>query len=181
MNKLTYNSVAEIFEAIDHTRSRLDNLIGSLEDERFGAREHAEGWTIREIVEHLAIVENGMLKIIGRLLRKSEEAGAPFQSDGPIASFAKFADALENTRVKAPDMVAPAGTMSVEDAGGLMKQNRAGLYELKGRLEAVDASSQTFPHPYFGELTAYQWLALIGLHESRHIGQIQRILGEKSN
>ena len=33
-----------------------------------------------------------------------------------------------------------------------------------------------FPHPFFGELSATEWLVLLGGHEARHTAQIERIL-----
>jgi hypothetical protein len=37
----------------------------------------------------------------------------------------------------------------------------------------------TFPHPFFGELSAIEWLCLIGGHEQRHLKQIKRVMAEK--
>jgi hypothetical protein len=33
-----------------------------------------------------------------------------------------------------------------------------------------------FPHWVFGPLTLAEWVALIGAHEERHLGQIESIL-----
>ena len=57
-----------------------------------------------------------------------------------------------------------------------MRQSRAGLHALRPRIEATDLASVTYPHPAFGPLNFYQWLALIGLHEERHLRQIQSVL-----
>jgi len=56
-----------------------------------------------------------------------------------------------------------------------MRASLAGLAEIQSRLEAVDLSEQMFPHPFLGPLNAYQWLVLLGEHEDRHRGQIDRL------
>ncbi len=33
----------------------------------------------------------------------------------------------------------------------------------------------SLPHPLFGPLTAYHWLAFVGAHEARHAAQIREI------
>jgi hypothetical protein len=50
------------------------------------------------------------------------------------------------------------------------------LRALQPRIEATDLSAFTYPHPAFGPLNFYQWLALIGLHEQRHLNQIESVL-----
>jgi hypothetical protein len=56
-----------------------------------------------------------------------------------------------------------------------MEESRNRLNELRPLFESVECSDQKFPHPAFGELTAHEWLALVGGHEARHIAQIKRI------
>jgi hypothetical protein len=40
----------------------------------------------------------------------------------------------------------------------------------------ASSGEATFPHPYFGEMTAVEWLILAGGHEKRHTDQIRRLL-----
>ena len=45
---------------------------------------------------------------------------------------------------------------------------------LKPLFEKYDASEPKFPHPYLGDMTAVEWLAMYGAHERRHLRQIER-------
>jgi hypothetical protein len=47
---------------------------------------------------------------------------------------------------------------------------------LRPDMERLDLSEHTFPHPFFGDLTAAEWLVVAGGHEMRHTLQIQRVL-----
>jgi hypothetical protein len=58
-----------------------------------------------------------------------------------------------------------------------MEENRRKLEELRPLFESANcADDYKFPHPYMGELTATEWLALIGGHEARHLHQIKKLM-----
>lgn len=174
---MIFNSVAEIYDSIDKTRSRLLETLNSLDEGQRHAKENEEGWTVTQIAEHLGIVESGMGKIISRLLKQAEEDGVT--SDGalnPPVSFEVIVRLMQGRKVEAPERVQPMGDQSLEESLSVLAENRKRLHEIRERLEAVDASNHTFPHPFFKELTAYQWLGMVGLHEMRHHEQIMRIL-----
>ena len=129
----------------------------------------------------MATVENGVIRIIAKLLAKAETEGVT--SDGTFSaplSFVEQAQSIENQKLAAPERVHPQGTQSIAESLSKFDENRRALNELRPRIEAVDSSNTAFPHPFFGNLNLYQWLVLIGLHESRHLHQIEGILAEKN-
>lgn len=174
---MIFNSVAEIYGSIDETRSRLLETLNLLDEAQMQAKENEDGWTITQIAEHLGMVESGMGKIISRLLKQAEEDGT--RSDGvlnPPVSFEVIVRLMQGRKVEAPERVQPMGDQSLEESISVLAENRKRLHGIRERLESVDASKHTFPHPFFKELTAYQWLGMVGLHEMRHLEQIKRIL-----
>jgi hypothetical protein len=76
---------------------------------------------------------------------------------------------------QAPERVRPKGGVCVEDSLTKLRVTLAGFAEIQSRLEAVDLSEQAFPHPALGPFNAYQWMVLLGEHEDRHRGQIERL------
>jgi hypothetical protein len=58
-----------------------------------------------------------------------------------------------------------------------MRASRETLHELLPRLKAVNLSTVSYPHPVFGPLDLYEWFVMIGVHEERHMRQINTILG----
>jgi hypothetical protein len=44
-------------------------------------------------------------------------------------------------------------------------------------VEATDLNATGYPHPAFGPLNLYEWLAFIGIHEARHLRQVEALLG----
>ena len=176
---MIYNSVTEIYEAIDKTRSKLISTAENLTEEQKKARENEQGWTAPEIIEHLGIVESGLVGMFEKLLSEAESAG--LKSDGtlnPPISFLEIAKAAKDKKFDAPKHVVPQATQSVAESLIKLQENRNKLSELRPRIEVTDLSNSMFPHPAFGNLNLYQWLAFIGLHEYRHLMQIERILGK---
>jgi hypothetical protein len=71
--------------------------------------------------------------------------------------------------------VRPQGGARIDDSLLKIEATLAGFAEIQSRLEAVDLSEQKFPHPFLGPINAYQWIVLVGEHEDRHRGQIDRL------
>lgn len=174
---MIYQTVGDIYEAIDKTRAKLKEKIASLSDEQLAQREDENGWTVAEIIEHLATVENGGLRIAQKLLKESDRENVVWNGTfrEPL-SFVEKAALIQDRKLQAPERVRPTGTLSIAESLAKLDENRRALSDLRLQLEAVDVSGATFPHPFFGELNAYEWLVVVGLHERRHLAQIERIL-----
>ncbi len=178
--EIGFTSVAEVYEANERVRSRLLGLISELSDDQASLLTEKGDWTVAGIVEHLAMAEEGMAKVAGRLLKKAEEAG--LGSDGSLKvseEFIEKVNAWSKTKGQAPEIVHPTGR-SIAESLAMMTENRRHLNLLKEKFEMVEGTDLTFPHPAFGPMTAHDWLALIGGHEARHVEQIEKVLGSES-
>lgn len=175
---MIYNNVEEIYQTIDKTRAKLIETVSVVSDEKGKARGNGEGWSVAEIVEHLGIVEDGITRIINKMLENAEKDGK--KSDGtfnPPLSLVKYAETANGQKYQAPERIHPQGFQSLEKSLAKLSENRTVLRTLQTRIESVDSTEPKFPHPSFGNLNLYEWLAFIGLHEFRHLQQIKRILG----
>jgi hypothetical protein len=174
---MAYKSVAEILEAIDETRARLRQRVEGLSPAQEKFRSSLDAWSIAEIMEHLTIFEERMTRLFSMMIRKAEAAGveAAGQSFRPV-SLDHIAERSLKEKYTAPEMVRPSGSVTVADSLSRMRRSRAELHELRPQIESRDLSGMTYPHPAFGPLDLYQWLALIGLHEDRHLRQIESIM-----
>jgi hypothetical protein len=176
---MIYHNVAEIFDSIDETRAKLAGTISGLSDGELNFRPAENTWTVAELVEHVAKTEASIVPLVFRLLKNAEVDGAA--SDGtinPPISLAEQHEIARTTRFQAPEMIRPEGTASVSESLAKLSESRETIRGLRARLEAVDLSNTAFPHPAFGKLNLYQWLAFIGLHEGRHVEQMEKILAE---
>lgn len=176
---MTYNSVAEIFEQIDEIRQRLCSRVEGLSDEQANARPAPEAWSVSEILEHLSIIETLMVRNIRGMLAKTEAVGRAGDG-GPVKmrpfSMERFVERARGEKYTAPEMARPTGKVPLADSLARLRRTREELRNLQPRMEAADLSEAKFPHPAFGPLDAYQWLAFVGLHEGRHLRQIESVL-----
>jgi hypothetical protein len=179
---MIYTSVAQIIEEIDKTRERLYQRFEELTQEQATARSTPHAWTPAEIAEHLSLIEGRLLKMMTMMLMKAERASAAgtLAAAAPVEFKAFTLDEhLErgrNEKFVAPEAVTPSGTTSLADSLAKLRHSRSELKALRPRIEAIDLSSLTYPHPAFGPLNFYQWLAFIGLHEERHLRQAESVL-----
>jgi hypothetical protein len=175
--QMTYETLTEIFASIEETRARLFERIATLSEEQENARADADGWSVREIVEHLSLVEKQIVKLATLMLMKAETAGEKASPDGRIGpvSLDRIAERASREKYQAPDTARPSGAQ-VTDSLAVMRASREALHGLRPRLEATNLSSVSYPHPAFGPLNLYEWFVMIGVHEERHIQQIDAIL-----
>ena len=174
---MKFNSIADIYAANDEIHEELKTLVSAISDEAATARLDGEKWTIAQIVEHIAMVDDGGARICSKLLGKLEVAAAASIAGSVTVSdnFLKHYSTINQVKLLAPDRVQPSGTISISQSIAQMDENRARLGELQPRFEASN-SDATFPHPYFGELSAVEWLILVGGHKQRHANQIRQLL-----
>lgn len=176
---MIYHSVGEIFDSIDGTRARLAERVSALSEAQQNFRPASGGWSVAEIVEHLAILESRLLGLMTVMVSKVEQAGA--QNGGADFEFQpvtleQFAERSRREKYNAPETAQPQGGVSIGESLERLRQSRASLHQLRPRLEANDFSGARYPHPAFGPLDLYQWLVMIGFHEERHLRQIDALL-----
>lgn len=175
---MIYHSVAEIFASIDETRESLQRRVAELNAAQENFRAASGGWSIADIVEHLTILEERLLKLMTMMVTKAESEGGQRAAEAVFTpvSLDQFAERSQREKYTAPEVVQPGGGIPVSDLLKRMQQSRAGLSALRPRLEAADLSAARYPHPAFGPLNLYEWLVLIGTHEARHLRQIEALM-----
>ncbi len=170
---MMYDSVDDVFAANDAVRRRLVARVEGLDEAHANASEG--GWTVAQIIEHLSIAEPRITSAIEGMLAP-RDAG-----DGERKPFAPFSldEYAEQARgkIEAPEFLRPTGLLLAEGLVRL-KESRAALEVMRPRFQSADYS-RVLKHPAFGMLNAAQWLAFLGMHEQRHLYQIERILGER--
>jgi hypothetical protein len=178
---MAYQSVAEILDMISGTHERLYEHVRGLNDAQAEYQSSAEAWTIAQIVEHLGIVAGQFLRLTNKLLAQAEAAGAQASADLRIAPVT-LPPAAESSgeKMTAPESALPRGNTAIAESMEKIEQARTALLALRSRLEAADLSQAILPHFAFGPLNLYQWLALIGAHQERHINQIEAIKSASS-
>jgi uncharacterized damage-inducible protein DinB len=174
---MNYESIADIYSANQKIREQLTATLAEITPDEAAALPEGEKWTIEHIVEHLWMVEFGTSRICSRLLEAAAADNKPSNGSFKLSDiFQQRAGEISVIKVEAPERVIPKGGIPVSESIQRMNANRNDINALRAGLEAYDLSAHTFPHPFFGELTAAEWLVMVGWHERRHTQQIERIL-----
>jgi hypothetical protein len=170
-------SIADIYAANESTRHRLKATVADIPPELAASLPDGEKWTIAQIVEHIAIVNGGAARICRRLLTKAQGDGRTSDGDAVFGDgFAAKTDEIANLKVEAPEVVRPTGEISISESLAALDANDEIFREIRPMFETCHSPEYTFPHPFFGEISAAEWLVIAGGHEARHTKQIKRRL-----
>jgi hypothetical protein len=176
---MNYQTIDEIYAGNDKIRSRLRKVLNRITAEQTSALPADEKWTIAQIVEHIAIVDESTVKICAKLLNRASEAGRSFDGTVTITdTFLQKGLEIALIKIEAPAFVQPNAGQTISESLARMDATEDHANQLRVLFESVDGTEFKFPHPFFGEISAHEWLALKGGHEMRHIKQIERILAK---
>ena len=175
---MIYNSLSEIFDAMDRTRARLRARLEGIKSAEESVRPSTAAWSVAEIAEHLAIIEERLSTLFPVMLTKAEAGGLHRSADQPFhpISVESMIERSKREKYTAPETARPTGAVSIADSLTRLERSREAIRRLRPRLEALDLTNVTYPHPAFGALSAYQWLIFLAAHEDRHLRQIESVM-----
>jgi uncharacterized damage-inducible protein DinB len=171
--------IAELLRYLDAQREELRAAVARVPPEQ-RERSPAPGrWSVAEILEHLSIVEASITRLFTVRLAEARERGlGPETETTPVLStfdLAKLAD--RSYQVTASEAARPQGKLDAAAAWAALEDARQAFREavLSGDGLALAGVVHPRPHPVFGILNLYQWVAFVGGHEARHAAQILEI------
>lgn len=174
---MEYTSISDIFTVNLLFRQRLLETLAEVKPEEADVVAPGEKWTIQQVAEHVSLVGSGIARICGSLLEASKTDAKPADGSFRLSEeFGSNAAKIATMKLEAPEMVAPSGKVSIEEAIDRLERSMLTVSGMQDDLQRYDVAGHTFPHPYFGELTAAEWLVVLGRHEDRHRRQIRRML-----
>ncbi|MEP6850552.1 MAG: DinB family protein [Acidobacteriota bacterium] len=175
---MDYKSIDEIYAANLCFRETLGKTISVIALNEAKVRPADEKWSIEQIVEHISIVDEGMSRICGKLLAEAQKAGLKGGEVAISEVFRNYTQNGEEIKLEAPERVVPTGERGVDDSLTKLNENLAAYENLRPIFLEFDGINPKFPHPFFGPLSAQDWLVMSGEHMKRHTRQIEKILNK---
>jgi uncharacterized damage-inducible protein DinB len=128
-------------------------------------------WCILETVEHLAMAETYMLRLITET-RRPKTPGLP---DREQVFLTVIAD--RSRKSQAPEPSQPAGRFaSLDDAAARFRTSRDRTIQFVEQCnEDLRATEVTHPHPAAGIVSTFEMLIIMAQHAERHALQIEEI------
>lgn len=162
------NEREHLISALEKSLNVYLDCIRSVPESAAGVKLNDQSWSILQVAEHVAAVEQRMLRAVQNAQEKS--TAPDFERD------AKIATGVRNraNRLQAPEMVVPKGRwFTLAECIDAFKEGRANTIECARTAENLRGRS--FPHPLLGEIDGCQALLVMAAHTERHVGQIEEI------
>lgn len=164
---------AELITLLEDSRRQLEELTAHSSGEAW-SQAPAEGkWSVGEVVEHLAMTEEGILGMAQGALTGEQDPEWETVADTTIQQLVGILGD-RTQKFQAPESLQPAGEMSREEALAKYAAARAKTLDyvrtVDGPLKAHTAEGPA------GKMNAHQWLGLIGAHNLRHNAQIEEAM-----
>jgi hypothetical protein len=165
--------LALIRESLAADRATLRAAVERVPPELRDRRPSAGRWSVAELLEHLAIVEERTVMALTPLVVNAPALEAETTPSPTPIDRAHLRN--RSLAFVAPDPIQPTGGLDANAAWARLEQSRAGLATIIHKCEGRDLRAIARTHPALGPMDGYQWLAAVGGHEERHALQILEI------
>lgn len=169
--------IQEVLDYLDTTRTDLGNVIDRIPSGRRDERPAADRWSVAEILEHLAIIENRVGEMVAGAIDGGRAANL-----GPEIETTSILDTIDRSRigdrsqrVTAPEIVRPLSQTDAASAWLALQQARERLKAAVVSGDGLALSEIKRQHPVLGVIDLYQWMLFVGAHEARHTKQVREI------
>ena len=164
-------SLATIIDNLARAESELLRTADVVPADPWKTRPADGRWSAGELIAHLSAIERAILGRADKLLQKPPKS-VPFYKRFHVPMMIVEARII---RRKAPTALEPQTVGEKEqmlaELRGVRERTLAFIEETRGR----DLSPYNMPHPFLGNLNAYDWLQFIASHEIRHMKQMREI------
>jgi len=171
-----------IVELIGYLERQREVLRAAYHDVPPELRDQSPGggrWSAASVVEHLAILQPRLAGILTTRIAEARAAGL-----GPETSFEPLLPTFDldkiidrTTRAVAPETGQPKG-LTGDDAWAALERGTPLIREALISGSDLALNEVMHPHPRFGPLSIYNWVAFAGAHEARHAAQIRELRAE---
>ena len=156
---------------LDSVHQKLIGTIAPLEPKLFSQPPAAGQWSVAEIVHHLCLVEELVIKQLeGAIARPPQRVGF-FRRFIPTSVVS-----IRLVRVKAPKAANPLSAPEKDVAIENWNRARSALKELCATHGEDRLRQLIFKHPFLGDIDGVATVSFVGYHERRHYKQIREVL-----
>jgi hypothetical protein len=164
--------ISELLDYIDRQAARLRAEFEAIPLDRRDSRPAPDRWSPAEVVHHVVIVEQRVIKRLQGLIEQARSLGPERDSSSLFKIFDPDRPAVRGERFKTSELSEPRGT----DASRVWSDFELTRRDLKDVIRTADGLAMgevSAPHPALGPLSGYEWIAFAGSHAARHAAQIK--------
>ena len=156
---------------LDVVHQKLLDTVGPLDSNLFAKRPSDSEWSVAEIVQHLYLVEERVVKDLKRAIDSEP---------GQVSFFKKLIPtsivALRVRKFQAPKAVNPVDVPGKDQVLANYNGARQSLKDLCNSQSRERFKTLVFRHPFLGRIDGTATVDFVGYHEQRHLKQIREVL-----
>ena len=166
--------IQEVLDHLDASRIALKAAVSNVSADNVAVRPAPERWSVTEIVDHLALVETRVARLLVGELQKAQTSGLPSESESSSVVQEQLVSGLldRSKPIVAGETSQPRG-ISLDAAFATLDSERNALRDAIIAADGLALGTVRLPHPRFGDLDLYQWFTFLGAHEARHVEQVR--------
>lgn len=161
----------DILKRLDASHARLLESVSPLDEEIFRKSPGDGAWSVGEIVLHLSLVEERVIKELELALQKPPRQLGLLRRLVPTSIVAS-----RLIKVKSPNAVAPSKLGDKQETVKALNDARSKLKSLYDKHGEARLAQTVFKHPFLGEITGVATISFVGYHEQRHYKQICEVI-----
>jgi len=166
--------VDKIINRLDSVHQKVLAIVLPVDPDRFQQRPTENEWSVAEILDHLHLVEERVIKELEKALAgKPQKAGLL----GRIIPTSIVASRL--VRVSAPKAVVPTRHPEKQAAIENFESTRERLKQLCAREGQQRLRQIVMNHPFLGKRYVTAAVSFVSYHEIRHYKQIREVLRKR--
>jgi hypothetical protein len=173
---MTNPRIHELIAYLDAERAELDRAIASVPAAKHHVKPSPEAYSVVEVVNHLAITDRRVTALLTKVAGDARGNGAtPDHDIAPILPTIDVRRVLDrSSKIRNPRADPPADC-TLADGLTALDAARSDLKALMQKQDLPSLGGVTAPHPAFGPMTGYEWIAFMAAHTRRHADQIREI------
>ena len=156
---------------LDTVHDKLSTAIRTTNPDLFFKRPSDDEWCIAEVVQHLCLAEQHVLKDLRKGLQTGSAKVGFLKKLIPMRIIS-----WRLVRVKSPRAVSPNDPPAMDVLLKDYDQVRVDLKQLCVESGSDRLKDIRFKHPFLGDIDGRAAVSMIGFHEERHYKQIREIL-----
>ena len=165
----------KVLRRLDSIHEKLLAAVSPLDAEAYSRRPAEGQWSVAEVVHHLGLVEQRVVKELESAIARPPARVSFFRRFLPTSIVS-----IRSIRVKAPKAMRPLDAPSREVGIGNLESARASLKQLCTAHGEDRFRNLVFKHPFLGEIDGVATVSFIGYHELRHYKQIREVVRKVS-
>jgi uncharacterized damage-inducible protein DinB len=153
----------------EKVRQAVLKAVEGVPDDVLNTKPSPNAWSPMQILDHLQLMETVIAQNVAKQLASGKREKASKKPIGLTVS--------RILKVDAPKHVVPTdGFVPLEEMKRRLEASRTLLEQVYEGADKEDLEQKSMQHPVFGKVPLVQWFPFVGLHEKRHLKQLEKTL-----